>query len=195
MTNRAELITRIAELEAFAKDVRDNWDCECNGDSRYTPCRSCKAHNVLPEVEESPPDEEAMFPCPFCGVSGLCGPDGAYYFQHDIKCWIMAQRGSMLDCVSWAEKDKWNSRRALLPVEGDTLLPAAPLPSEQLATLRLWLLEKKEFYERHVFEELGYGATESAKLNAIHRQVCIEFIKMIDDVETPAPGIYNPELS
>lgn len=51
-----------------------------------------------------------LMPCPFCGVTGRCGPDGAYYFAHAKGCWIRSQRGTMLDCVSWEELEQWNAR-------------------------------------------------------------------------------------
>ena len=49
-------------------------------------------------------------PCPFCGVPGHCGVDGAYYFMHVSSCWISKQRGTLLNCVSMAELDAWNTR-------------------------------------------------------------------------------------
>lgn len=49
-------------------------------------------------------------PCPFCGATGRCGPDGAYYFQHAKGCWIRSQCGTMLDCVSSEELEQWNAR-------------------------------------------------------------------------------------
>jgi hypothetical protein len=58
----------------------------------------------------SAPVHGVLLPCPFCGATGRCGPDGAYYFEHAKGCWIRSQRGTMLDCVSWEELEQWNAR-------------------------------------------------------------------------------------
>lgn len=57
------------------------------------------------------PPPVQLLPCPFCGVTGRCGPDGAYYFAHDRGCWLELQQGVMLDCVSHEELDQWSARK------------------------------------------------------------------------------------
>lgn len=53
-----------------------------------------------------------LLPCPFCGAEGRIGPDAAYYFDHAKGCWIGAQVGAMLSCVSHScgELEQWNQR-------------------------------------------------------------------------------------
>lgn len=38
---------RVRELEKFAKDVRDNYDCDADAHKHGTPCRKCEAEKVL----------------------------------------------------------------------------------------------------------------------------------------------------
>ena len=61
------------------------------------------------EAPQPLPDQ--LSPCPFCGVIGRCGPDGAYYFDHDRGCWIGQQQGAWLNCVSHEELGQWNTRK------------------------------------------------------------------------------------
>jgi hypothetical protein len=51
-------------------------------------------------------------PCPFCGIEGLTGPDGAFYFNHFPSCWLASQSGVALNCVSMSggELEQWNRR-------------------------------------------------------------------------------------
>ena len=65
---------------------------------------------------------ERPLPCPFCGVSGRMGPDAAYYFQHAEDCWLGAQSGSLLNCVSQPEIVDWN-KRAAVPIDLDDSEP------------------------------------------------------------------------
>ena len=53
-------------------------------------------------------EAKTPLPCPFCAAVGSLGPHAAWYFEHGDNCWIGAQRGQMLDCVSWGEVDRWN---------------------------------------------------------------------------------------
>jgi len=55
-----------------------------------------------------------LLPCPFCGANGRCGPDGAYYFQHESNCWIYNQNVFLLSCVSCKEIERWNCRSTKL---------------------------------------------------------------------------------
>ena len=43
----AALRARIAELEEFARDVAENWDCDSDGHKYKTGCRCCRAMKLL----------------------------------------------------------------------------------------------------------------------------------------------------
>ncbi len=45
----AEARKRIAELEEFAREVRDNYDCDSDAHRYGTMCRACEAEKVLPK--------------------------------------------------------------------------------------------------------------------------------------------------
>jgi N6-adenosine-specific RNA methylase IME4 len=49
------LRARVAELEAFARDVRDNWDCDSDGHRYDTGCRCCKAAELVTPRDLAPP--------------------------------------------------------------------------------------------------------------------------------------------
>jgi len=63
--------------------------------------------------------ESVLLPCPFCGATGRCGPDGAYYFQHESNCWIYIQNVFLMSCVSHAEIEQWNCRSTELEELGE----------------------------------------------------------------------------
>ena len=41
------LVKRVKLLEAFAVDIRDNYDCDSDAHKYGTPCRCCEAEYVL----------------------------------------------------------------------------------------------------------------------------------------------------
>lgn len=43
-----EQADRIAELEAFVRDCRDNWDCDEDAHHHGTTCRACSAGLLIP---------------------------------------------------------------------------------------------------------------------------------------------------
>lgn len=45
--------TRIAELESFVRDVRDNWDCDEDAHRHGTRCRACEAAKLLPKFQST----------------------------------------------------------------------------------------------------------------------------------------------
>jgi len=48
---------RIAELEAFARDIRDNFDCDSDAHYYETPCRYCMATQLLAATNSGPAAE------------------------------------------------------------------------------------------------------------------------------------------
>lgn len=48
-TERDAALARVAELESFAEECRDNWDCDSDAHRYGTGCRACMAEKVLPK--------------------------------------------------------------------------------------------------------------------------------------------------
>ena len=47
-----ELRARIAELESFVRDVRDDWDCDTGAnEAHHSHCRACEAKRLLPKED------------------------------------------------------------------------------------------------------------------------------------------------
>jgi DNA-directed RNA polymerase subunit RPC12/RpoP len=41
-----------AKIKAFAKSIRDNWDCDQDAHRYGTPCRCCEAKELLEEIDD-----------------------------------------------------------------------------------------------------------------------------------------------